>query len=98
MTLRLLKEEGQIRGFVQVDNPGEDFIVTLPDGRRQSLEVKSSYEGMKRHQERYGETAAPVVVVRNWKPKMPEQQKWRIAHAMKNRTLEALLQGSATMP
>ena len=92
LSLQFLKNEGKILGFVRVDNPGEDFIVTLLDGQKQPLEVKSSIEGKKLHQQHYGDQAAPAVVVRNFRAQMPEDQKRRFAFAMKKYVMEALVQ------
>lgn len=92
LALQRLRGENKINGFVQVNEPGVDFVVTLLSKREQPLEVESSYNGRMLHELRYGKTAAPVVIVPNFHGRMPEGQERRLAIRIKDRVLNALLQ------
>lgn len=94
LALKLLKDEKEISGFVQVNEPGRDFIVTLLDNRKQPLEVKSSYGGKMRHELHYGRNAAPVVVVPNFRGNMPDRERHRFAIRMKNEVLYKILRAA----
>lgn len=94
LALKLLKDENKITGFVQVNEPGRDFIIILLDKRKQPLEVKSSYGGKARHELHYGKTAAPVVVVPNFRGNMPDRERHRFAIRMKNEVLHRILRAA----
>jgi len=94
LALKLLKDEKEILGFVKVNEPGRDFIVNLHGERKQSLEVKSSYGGKMRHELHYGKTAAPVVVVHNFRGNMPDRERQKFAIRMKNVVLYTLMRAA----
>jgi len=91
LALKLLKDEKEILGFVKVNEPGADFVVTLCNEQKQRLEVKSSYDGRARHELHYGKTAAPVVVVHNFRGNMPDRERWKFATRIKREVLHTLL-------
>lgn len=67
--LRILKEEGFIKGFTQSaafspkDLAGIDFSICLPDFQKVEVQVKSSEEGAWRHTQRRPQI--PVVVAKS---------------------------------
>jgi hypothetical protein len=89
--LQQLKEEGKIKSFLFINGKGKDYQVVLNDSRTLSLEIKSSYEGRRRHQRKY---QTPVIIIRNTKQKLPTEEQSRLVKIAKIEILKLFLRNS----